>query len=154
MAVALSRLPRYLILEPESTVRVEMELGRGSCEIDVELENRRPERSFVLLIGKKGGPQLQRMRLTGRARILLDPSSPGIYVLLLTNPQKEPLVLRLRGRALGRSRTRRRRGKGVAARRGATRRAPRRAARTQASRLAATAPRSRRALGSAGRPKE
>ncbi len=103
MAVSLSRLPKYLVLEPVSTVRLEIELTRPSCEIDVELQNPQPGRSFVLLIGQKGGPHLQRMRLTGRARVLFDPKAPGVYVLMLANPQKEPLVLRLRGRNLKRS---------------------------------------------------
>lgn len=102
MAVALSRLPRYLILEPVSTVRLEMELTRPSCEIDVELQNPEPGRTFVLLIGKKDGPHLQRMTLSGRARVLFDPQAPGVYVLMLANPQKEPLVLRLRARNLDR----------------------------------------------------
>ncbi len=100
MAVSLARLPKYLVLEPVSTVRIEMELTRPSCEIDVELQNPEPGRSFVLLIGKKGGPHLQRMSLSGRARVLFDPKAPGVYVLMLANPLKEPLVLRLRGRNL------------------------------------------------------
>ncbi len=106
MAVSLARLPRYLVLEPVSTVRLEIELVEPSCEIDVELQNPEPGRSFVMLLGKQGGPHLQRMRLSGRARILFDPKSPGTYALMLANPQKEPLVLRLRARNLVR-RTRR-----------------------------------------------
>ncbi len=102
MAVSLARLPKYLVLEPVSTVRIEMELTRPSCEIDVELQNPEPGRSFVLLIGKKGGPHLQRMSLSGRARVLFDPQAPGVYVLMLANPLKEPLVLRLRGKNLAR----------------------------------------------------
>lgn len=79
-----------------------MELTRPSCEIDVELQNPEPGRTFVLLIGKKDGPHLQRMTLSGRARVLFDPQAPGVYVLMLANPQKEPLVLRLRARNLER----------------------------------------------------
>ena len=100
MAVPLARLPRFLVLEPLSTVRVEIELNAPACEIDVELENPQPGRSFVLLIGHKEGPFVQRVRLAGRARILFDPEAPGVYVLLLANPHREPLVLRLKGRDL------------------------------------------------------
>jgi hypothetical protein len=91
-------LPRFLIIEPVSTVRLEMELDRPSCEIDVELQNPGPGRSFVVMIGHRGGPFVQRMRLSGRARIVFEPKSPGPYVLVLANPVKEPLVLRLKGR--------------------------------------------------------
>jgi hypothetical protein len=100
MAVTLPRLPRFLVLEPVSTVRIEIELESPACEIDVELENPQPGRSFVLLIGHKEGPFVQRVRLAGRARILFDPEAPGEYVLLLANPHREPLVLRLKGRNL------------------------------------------------------
>lgn len=98
MAVALPDLPRFLVIDPMSTVRVEIRLAAPACEIDVELENPRPGRSFVLLIGHKGGPYVQRVRLAGKARIYFDPESPGEYVLLVANPQKEPIVLRLRAR--------------------------------------------------------
>ncbi len=98
----LSRLPRYLVLEPVSTVRLEVTLRRPSCEIDVELENPKPGRSFLLVLGPVGGPVLQRMRLTGRARIVFEPHGDRSHVLMLANPQKEPLVLRLKGRTLRR----------------------------------------------------
>ncbi len=98
MALSLGRLPRFLILEPTSTVRLELRLGSPACEIDVELENPKPDRSFLLLIGPAGGPVLQRMRLNGRARIVFEPKDERTHVLMLANPQKEPLVLRLRGR--------------------------------------------------------
>jgi hypothetical protein len=75
-----------------------MRLDAPACEIDVELDNPRPGRSFVLLIGHVGGPYVQRVRLAGKARIYFDPQSPGSYELLLANPHHEPLVLRLRGR--------------------------------------------------------
>jgi hypothetical protein len=101
MAVALPDLPRFLVLEPLSTVRVEMRLTAPACEIDVELDNPRPGRSFVLLIGHKEGPFVQRVRLAGKARVYFDPQSPGEYLLLLANPQKEPIVLRLRARDVG-----------------------------------------------------
>ena len=98
MAVALPDLPRFLVLNPLSTVRVEMRLASPACEIDVELDNPSPGRSFVLLIGHKDGPFVQRVRLAGKARIYFDPQSPGDYVLLVANPQREPIVLRLRAR--------------------------------------------------------
>jgi len=86
------------VLEPRSTIRMEMELAAPACEIDVELDNPGPGRSFILLIGHKGGPFVQRVRLAGKARIYFDPQSPGEYVLLVSNPQAEPIVLRLRAR--------------------------------------------------------
>jgi hypothetical protein len=101
VAVALSDLPKFLVIEPMSTVRVEMLLESPACEIDVELDNPQPGRSFVLLIGHKDGPYVQRVRLAGKARIYFDPQSPGEYVLLMANPQKEPIVLRLRARDVG-----------------------------------------------------
>jgi len=111
MAVPLGRLPRFLVLDPVSTVRIEMELETPSCEIDVEPQNLRTGRSFVLLIGQRGGPFLQRMRLNGRARILFRPKSAGEYLLMLANTHREPLVLRLRGHNIRRrARTARRAG--------------------------------------------
>jgi hypothetical protein len=98
VATALRDLPKFLVLNPVSTVRIEMRLEAPACEIDVELDNPRPGRSFVLLICQVGGPYVQRVRLAGRARIYFDPQTPGSYELLLANPQREPLVLRLRGR--------------------------------------------------------
>lgn len=97
MATALRDLPKYLVLNPVSTVRIELTLSAPACEIDVELDNPRPGRSFVLLLGHPGGPYVQRVRLAGRARIYFDPQSPGSYELLLANPHREPLVLHLRG---------------------------------------------------------
>ena len=104
MALPLARLPRYLVLEPVSSVRLEVLLGRPSCELEVELENPRPGRSFLLMIGPQGGPVVQRVRLSGRAKIMFEPQDERCHVLLLANPQKELLVLRLRGRTVGRAR--------------------------------------------------
>lgn len=101
MAVALPDLPKFLVLNPLSTVRVEIRLAAPSCEIDVKLDNPRPGRSFVVLIGHKDGPFVQRVRLAGKARIYFDPQSPGEYVLIVANPQKEPIVLRLKARNVG-----------------------------------------------------
>lgn len=98
MELALGTLPRYLILDPVSTVRFDVRLGRPRCELDVALENPRPGRSFLLLIGPQGGPAVRRLRLTGRATIVFEPSDPRAHVLMLTNPLQEPLVLRLCGR--------------------------------------------------------
>jgi hypothetical protein len=100
MATALRDLPKFLVLAGTSTVRLEMRLESPACEIDVELENPRAGRSFVLLIGHKEGPYVQRVRLSGRARIHFDPQAPGEYLLLLANPNREPLVLRLKARDL------------------------------------------------------
>jgi hypothetical protein len=100
VATALRDLPKFLVLAGVSTVRLEMRLESPACEIDVELENPKPGRSFVLLIGHPDGPYVQRVRLSGRARIHFDPQAPGDYVLLLANPNREPLVLRLRAREL------------------------------------------------------
>jgi len=103
MALALRELPKYLVLAPSSTVRLDMHLESPACEIDVSLHNPRPGRSFVLLIGPRDGPFVQRVRLAGKARIYFDPQSPGDYALLLANPDADPVVLRLRARAVGAS---------------------------------------------------
>jgi len=97
--VPFERLPRYLVLEPGSTVRFDLRPAPGASSLDVELENPRPGRSFLLLVGPSDGPTLQRMRLTGRARILFDARDRRPQVLMLANPQREPLVLQIRGRA-------------------------------------------------------
>lgn len=96
----LSALPNFLVLDPTSTVRIDVQLDAPACEIDVALDNPRPGRSFVLLIGPPKGPYVQRVRLAGRARIHFDPRAPGTYSLLLANPQSEPIVVRLKARAL------------------------------------------------------
>jgi hypothetical protein len=95
---ALAELPRYLVLNPSSTVRIELKLESSSCEIDVEPERPRPGRSFILLLGPPGGPFVQRVRLSGKARVYFDPESPGRYELLLANPDRAPLTLHLRAR--------------------------------------------------------
>jgi hypothetical protein len=98
VAPTLAELPRYLVLNPSSTIRIELRLESSSCEIDVEPERPRPGRSFILLLGPPGGPFVQRVRLSGRARIYFDPEAPGRYELLLANPDREPLTLHLRAR--------------------------------------------------------
>ncbi|MGP8071686.1 MAG: hypothetical protein ACLPZM_00955 [Thermoplasmata archaeon] len=122
MATALQDLPRFLVLEPVSTVRLEIELAGPACEIHVELENPEAGRSFVLLIGHRDGPYVQRVRLSGGARIHFDPQSPGEYVLLLANPNRAPLVLRLKAKDIGAPRKaarprKKKAGKGVPTRR-------------------------------------
>jgi len=104
VAVSLDRLPRYLVLEPMSTVRFEISPVRPSSMVDVALENPAPGRSFLLLVGPPGGPLLQRMRLTGAVRILFRSRDRRPQVLMLANPRKEPLVLRLGGRLGSRTR--------------------------------------------------
>jgi len=102
--VPLARLPRFLVLEPVSTMRFELALPAPACEVSVEAEDPRPDRSFLLMLGPPGGPLFHRMRLSGRATVLFEPSDERTQVLLLSNPQREPLVLRLRARAVRRSR--------------------------------------------------
>lgn len=99
VALTLARLPRYLVLDPVATVRFEVRLSRPSAEIDVELGSPQPGRSFLLLLGPQGGPVLQRLRVTGRARLVFRANDDRTHVLMFANPQKEPLVLKLRGRA-------------------------------------------------------
>jgi len=101
MAVGLPDLPRFLVLNPLSTVRVEIRLATPACEIDVELDNPAPGRSFILLIGHKEGPFVQRVRLSGKARIFFEPRAPGDYVLLVANPQNLAITLRLKARDVG-----------------------------------------------------
>ncbi len=101
MALALQDLPKYMVIEPSSTLRLDMRLDSPACEIDISLDNPKPGRSFVLMIGHPGGPYVQRVRLAGKARVFFDPQSPGNYVLLLSNPDRAPIVLRLRGRGIG-----------------------------------------------------
>ena len=101
MALPLERLPRYLVLEPTSTVRFELRLDHPPCEVDIELENPRPGRSFLMLVGPHGGPLVQRMRLTGRVRVLFESDDAKPQVLMLANPQKDPLVLQLGFRRAG-----------------------------------------------------
>jgi hypothetical protein len=99
VALPWSCLPRYLVLNPASTVRFDLRLARTACEVDIELQNPRPGRAFLLLVGPHRGPIVRRMRLSGRARILFEAKDDRSPVLMLANPEKEPLVLRLRGRA-------------------------------------------------------
>ena len=125
MALALRDLPKFLVLDPVSTVRIDMQLEAPSCEIEVRLDNPRPGRSFVVLIGHPNGPYVQRVRLAGRAKIHFAPELPGEYRLLLANPDREPVVLRLKGRDLAPGRIR------PSVRRRRRRTAPSRAARVR-----------------------
>jgi len=100
MPIALTELPRYVVLEPGGGVRLDMRLEATACEFDLALQNPRPGRSFVAMIGHRAGAIVQRVRLAGTARILFDPERPGDYTLVLTNPMPEPAVVRLRATAL------------------------------------------------------
>ncbi|MCI4331438.1 MAG: hypothetical protein L3K19_06290 [Thermoplasmata archaeon] len=143
MASTTLSLPRYLVLEPRGSVRLELTLPSPSCEIDVRLENPAPERSFVLVIAETRGTLLQRVRLAGGARIYFAPRRSGLYLLFLSNPGHESVTLFLHASAPSR-RTRPRRvharkphvreaeaagptpGPGGKPRRSSTRRVPRR----------------------------
>jgi hypothetical protein len=98
MGLALWRLPRFLVLEPLSTIRIGLRLDSPACEIDVEVEKPRTAKSFVLMLGDDEGHFVQRVRLSGRARVYFDPGSSGEYQLLLANPMEEAVVLHLRAR--------------------------------------------------------
>jgi hypothetical protein len=98
MPLALWRLPRFLVLDPLSTVRIGLRLDSPACEIDVDLEKPRTPKSFVLMLGDDEGHYVQRVRLSGRARVFFDPQSAGEYQLLLANPMEEAVTLHLKAR--------------------------------------------------------
>ncbi|MCI4330098.1 MAG: hypothetical protein L3K01_08805 [Thermoplasmata archaeon] len=100
MAIAISELPRYLVLEPGGGIRLDMHLEAAACEFDLALESPRPGRSFIVMIGHRSGAIVQRVRLAGKAKILFDPEGPGDYTLVLTNPMADPAVVRLRATAV------------------------------------------------------
>ena len=100
MAVSLATLPRYLVLEPVSTVRFEVHVTGPGGGLDVELEAPKQGRSFLVLVGPEGGPFARRMRLQGRARIRFPRDGARDHVVMLANPEREPIVLALRGVAL------------------------------------------------------
>jgi hypothetical protein len=100
MAIAISELPRYLVLEPGGGIRLDMRLEATACEFDFALESPRPGRSFIVMIGHRSGSIVQRVRLAGKAKILFDPEGPGEYTLVLTNPMADPAVVRLKATAL------------------------------------------------------
>ncbi|MCI4327021.1 MAG: hypothetical protein L3K16_05230 [Thermoplasmata archaeon] len=104
MPIALTELPRYVVLEPGGGVRLEMRLEATACEFDLALQNPKPGRSFIAMIGHRAGTIVQRVRLAGTARILFDPEAPGDYTLVLTNPMTEAAVVRLKATALARRR--------------------------------------------------
>jgi hypothetical protein len=100
MAIAISELPRYLVLEPGGGIRLDMHLEAAACEFDLALESPRPGRSFIVMIGHRSGAIVQRVRLAGKAKILFDPEGPGDYTLVLTNPMADPAVVRLKATAV------------------------------------------------------
>jgi hypothetical protein len=105
MPIALAELPRYVVLEPGGGIRLDLRLEATACEFDLALQNPRPGRSFVAMIGHRAGAIVQRVRLAGAARILFDPERPGEYTLVLTNPMAEPAVVRVRATPLARRRS-------------------------------------------------
>jgi len=102
MPIAIHELPKFLVLEPGGGIRLDLHLDASACEFDVALQNEKPGRSFIVMIGHRAGTIVQRVRLAGRAKILFDPESPGDYTLVLTNPMPEPAVVRLKATAVGR----------------------------------------------------
>ena len=102
MPLAIHELPRFVVLEPGGGLRLDLHLETTACEFDVSLQNEKPGRSFIVMIGHRAGTIVQRVRLAGRAKILFDPESPGDYSLVLTNPMPEPAVVRLRATPVGR----------------------------------------------------
>ncbi|HKV90842.1 MAG TPA: hypothetical protein VJQ43_06595 [Thermoplasmata archaeon] len=102
MPIALHELPKFLVLEPGGGIRLEFHLDSPACEFDVALQNEKPGRSFIVMIGHRAGTIVQRVRLAGRAKILFDPEGPGDYTLVLTNPMAEPAVVRLKTTPVGR----------------------------------------------------
>ncbi|MGI0132166.1 MAG: hypothetical protein ACREDK_03600 [Thermoplasmata archaeon] len=106
MALALRELPKFLVLEPGKGVRLDVELEQAACEIDLALDNPRPGRSFVALVGHVGGPIVQRARLAGSARLFFAPERAGEYVIYLTNPMEEAAVVHLAARDVPASRVR------------------------------------------------
>jgi hypothetical protein len=95
-----AEVPKFIVLEPGGGVRLDVELPSPSCEIDVALENEVPGRNFVLMIGHPSEHFVQRVRIAGRAKLYFDPGEAGLFVFLLTNPMREPAVVRLRVRPL------------------------------------------------------
>jgi len=95
-----AEVPKFIVLEPGGGVRLDVDLPTPSCEIDVALENEVPGRNFVLMIGHPSEHFVQRMRIAGRAKLYFDPGEPGLFVFLLTNPMREPAVVKLRVRPL------------------------------------------------------
>ncbi len=98
MVAALRGLPAFLVLEPRGGVRLPLQLEAAACELELTLETDRPGASFIAMVSQRDGTWLQRVRLAGGARILFDPGTVGEFVLQLTNPTYDPIVLRLRGR--------------------------------------------------------
>ncbi len=101
MPIAIEDLPKVIILEPGRGVRMDVRMDSPSCEIDLHMDKEGPGKSFVLMIGHKNGEVVQRVRVSGRAKVLFDPETPGEYVFLLTNPMAEPAVVHWEVRPMG-----------------------------------------------------
>jgi hypothetical protein len=95
-----AEVPKFIVLEPGGGVRLDVELPTPSCEVDVALENEVPGRNFVLMMGHPSEHFVQRVRIAGRAKLFFDPGDPGLFIFLLTNPMREPAVVRLRMRPI------------------------------------------------------
>ncbi len=100
MSMAPGDVPNFLVLEPRGGIRLDIRIPTPACLIDAALENPSPGRSFILMVGQPSEPFVQRARIAGRARLHFEPGTPGLYVILLTNPMREPAVVRLRLRPL------------------------------------------------------
>ncbi len=100
VVAALRELPTYLVLEPRGGVRLPFTLDATACELELRLETERPGASFIAMVSQRDGTWVQRVRLATSAKILFDPGTTGDFVLQLTNPTFDPIVLRLRGRSL------------------------------------------------------
>lgn len=100
MSIAIEELPKVIILEPGRGVRMEVKMSTPSCEIELGLDKEKPGRSVVLMIGQHDGEVLQRVRVSGKAKVLFDPEEPGEYDFLLTNPTNEVVVVHWDVRAI------------------------------------------------------
>ncbi|MCI4358206.1 MAG: hypothetical protein L3J95_00410 [Thermoplasmata archaeon] len=100
MSIAPGDVPSFLVLEPRGGIRLDIRLPTPACQIDAALQNPIPGRSFILMVGEPSEPFVQRARIAGKARLHFEPGSPGLYVILLTNPMREPAVVRLKLRPL------------------------------------------------------
>ena len=93
-------VPNFLVLEPRGGVRLDVRLPTPACVIDASHQSPLPGRSFILMVGQPSEPFVQRARIAGRAKLHFEPGTPGLYVILLTNPMREPAAVRLRLRPI------------------------------------------------------
>jgi hypothetical protein len=88
-------VPSYVVLEPRGGLRLDVRLPTPACLISAALENPAPGRNFILMAGAPCEPFVERARIAGRAKLHFEPGRPGLYIILLTNPMREPAVIRL-----------------------------------------------------------